>query len=403
MIPVTTIDENGVTVPDFTDVLSGVQDDFKSIYGADIIITPDSQDGQFTSIIAAALNDLNQLLADVYNAFPPGSAQGVGLSRMVKINGIARRVATHSTAVVTITGVAGTVITNGVVTDTSGQSWDLPPTVTIGGGGTVDVTATAQEEGSIAAGAHAINGIGTPTLGWQEVDNAVAATLGAPVETDAQLRRRQAQSVAIPAQAILDSLSAAIGAVEGVTRYFVYENDTDAPDANGIPAHSISAVIAGGDTNDIGDAIVSRKPPGIQTYGTTDVTVLDSRGVPNTIHYYALAPVQVDVEITVDMLPGWVATTEDKIKAAVALFLNRLEIGEDSYLNRLFAPSNLSGQAALEATGLTQSDLDALAETFNITLIRQRRDADPLAASDVVIDFNEAALGDVTNITVILV
>ena len=73
---------------------------------------------------------------------------------------------------------------------------------------------------------------------------------------------------------VLASLSAGVGNVEGVSRFFVYENDTDSTDANGIPAHSIAAVVAGGDAQEIGEQIALRKSPGIQTFGDVDVTVV---------------------------------------------------------------------------------------------------------------------------------
>jgi uncharacterized phage protein gp47/JayE len=60
------------------------------------------------------------------------------------------------------------------------------------------VTATCANSGAVAALAGTITTINTPTRGWTSVTNPAAATVGAPAETDAELRIRQGQSVALP-------------------------------------------------------------------------------------------------------------------------------------------------------------------------------------------------------------
>lgn len=401
--PTATLDSNGVTIPSYDEVMAYFQDLYRSIYGSDVSVDPDTQDGQFLAALSSAVHDANMAVVDAYNSFSPAFAQGVGLSNVVRINGISRRVATKGTVDVTLTGQAGTTITNGKVQDVNGNLWNLPATVVIGGGGTVLVTATAEEDGDIEAAVGEVNEIATPARGWQSVTNADAAEPGAPVETDADLRRRQALSVSLPALSPIESLAAAVAAVDGVSRSQVYENDTDATDANGIPEHSISAVVQGGDAEAIAQAILNKKTPGTGTYGTTSEVVFDSRGIPSTIEFFNLTEVALKVEVTISDLPGYTAATASRIKAAVALYINRLGIGEDSSLLGLVPPARLSGQAAIDATGMTQSELDALAATYSISTIKQAKLADPFAAADVAIAFNEAATCSASAVTVVVV
>jgi len=89
-------------------------------------VAPDSQDGQWLAALASAINDSNQAAVMVFQSFSPTYAQGVNLSSLVKINGLTRLVATNSTAVGNVVGVAGTVIANGSVADTAGNIWNLP-------------------------------------------------------------------------------------------------------------------------------------------------------------------------------------------------------------------------------------------------------------------------------------
>ena len=91
-IPVPIIDGNGITMPTYDVVHEYLRSVFREIHGQDIIITPDSQDGQLLAIWGLAIHDVYSIALAAYNSFSPSTAQGVGLSRVVKINGIARRV-----------------------------------------------------------------------------------------------------------------------------------------------------------------------------------------------------------------------------------------------------------------------------------------------------------------------
>ncbi|MCV5856561.1 baseplate J/gp47 family protein, partial [Escherichia coli] len=82
--------------------------------------------------------------------------------------------------------------------DTNNVIWRLPASVVVGVDGTATVTATCSNSGSVAALAGTISTINTPTRGWTSVSNPAAATVGEPAETDAELRIRQGQSVALP-------------------------------------------------------------------------------------------------------------------------------------------------------------------------------------------------------------
>jgi uncharacterized phage protein gp47/JayE len=363
-----TIDSTGISAPSYADILASLQASFQSIYGSDIYIEPDSQDGQWLAVLAQMINDGNQADVTVYNGYSPSYAQGVALSSQVKINGLRRDSSSNSTAVVTLVGQAGTPINNGVVQDDNKNLWNLPESVNIPLSGTIDVTATAQQPGAITAIAGAINTINTPTRGWQSVTNANAATPGDPVETDAALRKRQSTSTSLAALTPLQAIKAAVGNVAGVGRYEVYENPTGATDSNGIPAHSIAAVAEGGDVTTIAETIEEKKSPGTGTYGTTSVGVTDPAGVPITINFFEMTEVPIVVQVTVVPLTGYVSTTKTLISEAVVAYLSGFAIGQDSYLGKLFGPANLSGDAATSSSGQTQAALDVLSNTYNLPI-----------------------------------
>jgi len=256
------IDDTGIHLPDYPTVLDHVKGIMHDIYGDDLYIEADSQDGQLCAAFASMMHDTYALCGDVYNAFSPSTAQGVGLSSVVKINGIRRKTASYSTVDLRIVGQVGTIVTSGKAEDVAGQKWLLPARVVIPAEGEITVTATAEVMGDIRAAAGEITKIATPTRGWQTVNNPAAATAGAPVEKDSELRGRQAISTAIPSQTPLEATKGAVARLSGVTRSAGYENDTNETDERGIPAHSIAVVAEGGDTAQIAEAIFAKKTPG---------------------------------------------------------------------------------------------------------------------------------------------
>lgn len=379
-----TITATGISAPSFSDVFAYLQAKFRAIYGADAYLDPDSQDGQFLAVIAQSISDANAIAIAIYNSFSPATAQGAALSSQVKINGIARDIASFSTVDVLISGTVGTTITNGVVTDSAGNRWSLPPSVTLAGT-TITVTATCQTIGAIPAAANTVTGIATPTRGWASVTNPSAATAGAPVETDAQLRQRQTVSTALPSQSILDGLIGAVSSLTGVARLAAYENPTGSTDGDGVPAHAISLVVDGGDASAIAEQIALKKTPGTATYGTTTETVSDAYGDDIDINFYRPTAKSIDVAIDITSLAGYNSGVGDAIKAQVAAYINALAIGQDVLWTRLFLPANLMGSA------------DGL--TYEITSLEICLHGGSPAASDVAIAFNEAATCDVANIT----
>lgn len=384
-----TIDESGITAPTYAEILDYLQTQYRSIFGADVYLEDDSQDGQLLAIFAKSVHDANNAAVAQYNARSPATAKGNGLSNLVKINGITRLVPTNSTANIAVVGVAGTAITNGVVEDANGTRWALPASVSIPDAGTITVTATCATAGAVAAIAGTITKIITPQLGWQSATNPDDAVLGAPVESDATLRKRQATSVAQPGQTPLETVAGAVAKVAGVTRYTAYENPTNSTDSNGIPAHSIALVVEGGSLSDIAYAIANKKTVGTGTYGTTSQTVLTAYGVPQTIDFYVVTEKRTTVAIDLEPINGYTSAIGDKIKAAIADYINALPIGDPVRWTRLFTPANLSG------------DPDGM--TYEITSLAIAAYPDSPASADVPVEFYKAAHCDVADITINLV
>jgi len=381
------IDATGIHAPAYADVLAYFQAQYRAIYGSDAYLGNDSQDGQLLAVFALAISDANAAAFAVYNSYSPATAQGVGLSSVVKINGIARNLPTNSVVDLVIVGGAGTPIIGGRVTDTNDNVWILPAVVTIPPSGQITVTATAQLAGNISADPGTVNTISTPTRGWQSVTNPSSATIGDPVELDGELRQRQAASTMQPSQTALDGVVGAIESLSGVISVVPYENTTSIPDNNGVPGHSVAYVVDGGDATAIANTIALRKTIGSGLIGTTQIVVVDSNGVPSTISFYRPTYVPITVVIHITPLIGYSSAIGASIVNAVVDAINALSIGSSVVFTRLFGPASLSGSDAA---------------SFNIISILIARGQATPSAANVGIAFTERATASTATVSVVI-
>lgn len=339
----------GLTIPSYASILADNLQQFLNIYGSNQYVGTDSAIYQFISVISLKQSDTMQAIQLAYNQRSPATAVGSGLDGIVKLNGLARIAYSFSTALETINGAAGTIISNGFVQDTSGNQWALPSLVTIPSSGSTVVTVTCTTPGNIVAESGAISIVATPVAGWTSATNASAATPGNPVETDSQLRARQSISVELPSETLLTGTIAAILATVGVSRCSQgistpggpgssIENPTNATDSWGNPAHSITMVVEGGTNLDVATAIYNNRGIGCLTNGyvngsavpeTVQVVVTDpNSGYQMTISFLTPDEVPVFVGVYVEGLTGFTSAVLTLIQTAIVDYLNSLEIGE---------------------------------------------------------------------------
>lgn len=274
------IDSTGLVLQQLSDIVTELENGFKSIYGNDINLDPNSPDGQIINLFAQSKIDILDLISSVYNSFSPNSAIGVSLDQRCAINGIVRKGATKTTVTITLTtdrvvnivGVTSGTGTPFTVSDGSGNKFYLTnDTTTINGVNYLNFTAAIA--GAIEVSPATITNIETITLGVLSVTNAGGALIqGEDEETDAALRFRRSVSVSNPSSGYLDGLTGALLALVDVQYAKVYENNTDITDANGIPPHSIWVVVDGGNSTDIANTIYQRRNAGCGMYYGTGST-----------------------------------------------------------------------------------------------------------------------------------
>lgn len=388
------VDSKGLHISTYNDILEHLVSSMKQIYGDDIYLDNSSPDYQMLSIFALVQSDTLQAMVYAYNARSPETAIGTSLDSVVKLNGIKRKAASHSTCEVKITGTPFTQILNGAVRDRAGLIWDLPSSVIIDSGGATYTVATCRESGAVSALAGDLNEIDTPTYGWISAENEVAAVLGNEEETDAQLRERQTISTANPSQTMLAGTKGAIAALKNVSRFAVYENDTNTAEVttdnpHGLPAHSVTCVVEGGTNEDVAEAIFLHKGIGCYTHGDVEVKYTDQNDYINRIRFFRPDYKDIFVKVVIKKYTGYISTMTSKVREAVYDYLAALTIGSDvsaSVLSNIITACNPS---------LTKP-------IFGIKDLKIGLSKETLAAQDITVGFKEIPNPSYANIEVTL-
>lgn len=381
------IDAQGLHIPLYEDVLAEVVERYKTIFGQEIYLDNDSMDYQQISILSRKIYDTYLSLQVAYSARSPISASGVALDTLAPMFSVYRSDATKSTVALTLNGVAGTIINNGIVSDENDNRWLLPDSVTIPESGIISVDCESQEYGRVYCLANTITKIITPVFGWRSVTNNAPSSPGIDVESDAHYRDKMINSSFSPSVTILEGIQSRLGQLAGVTRVRVYENDTGNVDSNGQIAHSICAVVENGDDQEIAEVLFLGKAPGVATYGDVTVNYELVSGNTNAVHFYHPTYTNVYVRITIKSLQGYSPEYITRIQNSVMEYINGVKIGESIYNSIIW--------------GVALSALSSLmSPVFSITSLTMSTNGTTFNTNDIIVPFNSVASTSQANIQI---
>lgn len=237
------------------------------------------------------------------------------------------------------------------------------------------VRAESEEIGPVVQLEGTLDTISSPVSGWDSVTNPSAATVGRYRETDEELRIRFQNTKELNAQGTIDAIFANLNNVEGVDSVQVYENTTEAADANGLPSKSFSSIVKGGNEQTIADTIWSVKPAGIATHGNTTVSIVDTQGVSHNISFSRPVNIDVYIDLTVSAAENESIPADVEMQILDALetyFENNFVVGKDVVYSRLYTPINSISGVQVDSLTIGTSP-------------------SPTGTSNIVIDFDEIA------------
>ena len=319
-------DGNGLQVKTQNEIVSDLTQDFQTIYGEDINVDSNSPDGQMINVFAQCIEDMYELLSQVYTSFDPDQAIGNVLDQRAAINGLQRKGGTYTYVEVDVT-VDRSVTLNGLdeyseddaytISDSEGNQFMLSATSPISTG-TNSMVFRAKNIGKVEVLPNTITTPVTIVLGVTSVNNPSGAIeVGEDEETDAEFRERRKRSVSISNVGYTEGMQAALENIPEVSKASVFQNRTNVTDAFGIPGHSVWVIVQGGTNQAIGEVMDAKMAPGIGMKGTQSVTVPQIDGSYET--YYFDRPSQELLYVTLNITPlNGQALDEDYIKSQVA-------------------------------------------------------------------------------------
>lgn len=390
--------QDGLVVPSLDQIREDWNERMRAQFGsASIDLSDSSIEGQLIAIGSEREAVVWEALQAVHSSQDPDKATGAGLDALCLLTGTFREDATASVVVLTLTGTPTSVVSAGSqvktlstdkvfstilpVTITALTAWapstlygvgdrrtnagrcyicittgvsagsggptTTDPDITDGaahwkylgeGTGAIDVAAVAAETGPVMAASGDVTVIDTQVSGWFSVINLHDAVLGTDRTSDEGLRLLREFELGALGSTPVAAIRGELSRVAGVTAVTVFQNVTDFTDADGVPPHSVEALVTGGDDDDIRAALFNAVAGGIRTHGTVSGTYTDEEGTGHTIKFSRPEDVLIYVTITLVKDPAvYPADGDAQVKTATVTFGNAQKTGFDAVATALGA------------------------------------------------------------------
>lgn len=336
-----TIDEKGVVVPTLTEITDELSEGYREIYGQDINIAPDSQDGQRIGLEAQARKDAYDTLAYAIQMHDPQYALGKFADVIGKITG-AKREEGKYTFVPDIKIVTDRIVNLKAgyeISDDNGNNWILENDLTLGAGENL-VDFRSEFFGAVSLPVGTFLEPKEIIFGVKTITSTKAPIEGRLGESTAHFMERRARKLAINNTHDREGIEASLIDLSGVLDALVLENNTNATDSNGVPAHSINAIVLGGSSEDIATTILKKiKGGGCGTFGAESFTIINYRGADRVINFDRPTSKDITVAVTLVRAHAQVDIDIDAIKDAIVA--KQFKIGQDVVAGMLYCfPNN---------------------------------------------------------------
>lgn len=331
----------------YADIRADLEIKWKELFGENSRTDERSVNGKIISLIAHVASPIWMLAERVYNNSFVHKAEGRALDGLVENKLIYRRRAEKAVGTIEIRGQPGTIIEAGFWVSNNRVIYTTVEDVEIGSSGVVLAKIEAQDEGSQGnTTANTITEIVTPVFGVESVNNPDPVLGGRDEETDVELKERYDRSFGIGGSTTIPSIEAALLALPRVRDARIFENTT-MNEVNGIPPKSIAPFIFGGDDEEIANTIFLMKPGGIRSYGTTEITIADSRGEQHIIGFTRPDTIQIYVHVELKTDGNFPINGYEQVRTKIIEYIggydedateyNGLGLGEDVIYTKIIA------------------------------------------------------------------
>lgn len=350
------VTEKGLIIERLNDIHARLVSRFKSIYGNDINVDPDTPDGQMIGIFSQSLADINEVIAFITQMLDPYQATGAWLEQRALYAGLVRKGAEYSYINdVIITGTRVVTVPQGaVMVDGNNVRWVTLSPVTLDGNGSARVNCRSESLGAFALAPNEALRFETVFAGVENATTTQASKEGKTEESDASLLRRFMMSHSINNDDDREGIQAALLNVTDVKKALVLENHTNQIDADtGLPPHSLNAIVFGGTDNDIALTLIKKKVGGAAFVGDQEV-LIHHNGMNRIIRFDRPQQVKITVALTFKRLRNYTDLPEQEIEET--LRANDFNIAQDVFAMRLVCGINTQDNFNLEEITVNGAD-----------------------------------------------
>lgn len=257
------ITANGVIVPDTSTIKTEIENEWRAIAGEDATIDPSSFEGRLIDAMTNARTSVARNNSDLANQLNPNMASGSFVDAHLSLVGGARDGQEQSTVELVLTGIAGTNIPSGsFVEDDNQELWFLVSTSQIGVTNTVTASFRSLNYGPIPAAIGEITKIISGVVGWETVNNEVAAVEGKVQQNDTLAKRQRRAELGANTRGVAESVISAVFKLEGVQGIQFRENftsSTEVIDGVTLAPKSSWLCVDGGVTSEIAEAYYTNR------------------------------------------------------------------------------------------------------------------------------------------------
>lgn len=351
------LNPTGVIIPDTSALLAEVETEYRTAFGSDLAVTPDTPQGVLISGETAARAAVVENNAAVANQMNPNLAGGVFLDAICAFLGLERATATRTLVRdVTVAGVPSTLVPAGSRASTGVDLFETVGNVLLGVGGTATVNFQSVEFGPIPCGIGDLTQVVDSVLGWETVTNASEGVLGTAEQSDNSLRDLRRRTLALQGISSVEAIISDVSAKDGVKSMQFLENiapTTQVIQGISLVAHSIWACVDGGTDADIASALLTNKTVGAAFNGSVTVPVVDAfSGQTYTVKFDRPDEIPVLVRVTVKrgQFLGNIQTT---VIDAVLAYANGDIQGERGFVvGASVSPFEIAGGVSYYAPGV---------------------------------------------------
>lgn len=352
------ITETGVVVPDTSTLLAEVENEFKTALGADLVTSPNTPQGALIVAEVLARTGVVGNNAALANQINPNLAAGTFLDAIWALTGGQRLAATRSVVPgVELSGLPGTVIPAGSQASIAdGTLFESVSGVVLDLTGSATVDFQAVDTGPVAVNPGALNQIVTGILGWDDVNNPTAATLGRDQESDLASRQRRRNTLSLQNVALPAAITSALYDTPNVRSLAFRENVTGSTqiiDGVTLVEHSIFVCVDGGTDLAVATTLLANKSLGCDWNGSTTVNVTDSvSGQVYPVSFSRPTVVGIAARVTVRN-SGALTDIVPAVRQAILDFAAGLLPGEAGFVvGGDVSPFELGGAVARQVPGV---------------------------------------------------